>query len=30
MTNQQTCEDLVEWLISLQAKLVTKKLVWKP
>jgi hypothetical protein len=30
ITNWQTCEDLVEWLIPLQAKLVANKPNWKP
>jgi len=28
--NQQTCEDLVEWLSALQAKLFSHMPHWKP
>jgi hypothetical protein len=29
ITNQQTCEDLVEWLNALRAKLLSHMLDWK-
>jgi hypothetical protein len=30
ITNQQTCEDLVEWLNALHAKLLSHMPNWKP
>jgi hypothetical protein len=30
ITSQQTCKDLVEWLIPLWTKLLAKKSKWKP